>query len=60
MPRKKKEATALNIKLDSGINEKLERFCRETGLSKTVATERIFDQFFNDYFNKLERDRKLF
>lgn len=60
MPRKKKDAASLNVKLDKSINEMLEQFCSETGLSKTVATEKIFEQYFQEYFEKSEKERKLF
>ena len=46
MPRTKKDARILNIKLSSPIYDKLDAFCEESGMSKTVATEKIFDQFF--------------
>ena len=55
MPREKKDARAFNILLATPTYEALERFCRETGLSKTAATEKIMDRFFEEYFSKDER-----
>lgn len=51
MPRPKKDAKPLNIKLDSAIHTKLERFCNETGMNKTVTVEKILDQYLNSYFS---------
>lgn len=39
MPRQKKDAKILNIKLAREISDRLEQFCEETGVSKTIATE---------------------
>lgn len=52
MPRQKKDAKILNIKLATAINEKLERFCEESGQSKTVAVERFLDRCLDEYFEK--------
>lgn len=42
MPRQKKDAKILNIKLAKEISDQLEQFCEESGISKTVATEKIY------------------
>lgn len=42
MPRQKKDAKILNIKLAREISNQLEQFCEESGISKTVATEKIY------------------
>ena len=60
MSREKKDAKLLNIKLDRSIHEKLERFCEESGMTKTKATEKILASYFEDYFKRSEKDRKLF
>jgi len=60
MTRQKKEAKALNIRLESGVMRDLEKFCDETGVSKTTATEKILRQYLDEYFSKPEKDRKLF
>ena len=36
MPRQKKDAKILNIKLAKEISDQLEQFCEESGISKTV------------------------
>ena len=61
MSRERKDAKLLNIKLDRKIHEQLEKFCAETGMTKTMATEKILTQFFFDeYFSRPENVRKLF
>ena len=57
MPRTKKDAKYLNIKLDRAIHKKLERFCEESGQPKTVAVERF--RCLDEYFAKPEETRKL-
>ena len=60
MPRTKKDAKILNIKLATPINDQLEQFCEETGLNNTTATEKIMEKFFKEYFNKDLSDRCIF
>ena len=60
MPRQKKDAKILNIKLATTISDQLEQFCEETGMSKTIATEKILSQYLAEYFSRQEQDRKLF
>ncbi len=60
MSQNKKDAKILNIKLDRGVHEQLEQFCKETGATKTMATEKILRQFLNEYFSRPEDDRKIF
>ena len=60
MPRAKKDAKILNVKLATPVYERLEEFCEESGMSKTVAAEKIFTQFFNGYFERPENDRMIF
>lgn len=60
MSRSKKDAKFLNMKLDREIYDLLEKFCEETGMTKTMATEKIMDQFFEKYFDRPEEERKIF
>lgn len=60
MPRQKKDAKILNIKLAREINDQLEQFCEESGISKTVATEKILSKYFEEYFSRPEEERTLF
>ena len=60
MSRVKKDAKFLNMKLDREIYDLFEKFCEETGMTKTMATEKIMDQFFEKYFDRPEEERKIF
>ena len=60
MSREKKDAKILHIKLDRGIHYQLEQFCEETGMTKTVAVEKILYRYFDEYFSRPQEDRKLF
>ena len=59
MSREKKDAKMLNIKLDRAIHNQLEKFCDETGMTKTVAVEKILGKYFEGYFQKPENERIL-
>ena len=52
MTKQNKDWKALNIKLDRTVYEQLEKYCEETGLSKTVAVERILSKAFKEYEKK--------
>lgn len=60
MSRTKKDAKILNIKLDREIHELLEQFCDESGMTKTIAVEKILAQYLAHYFERPENERKLF
>ncbi|WP_444290651.1 hypothetical protein [Holdemanella biformis] len=60
MPIQKKDAKILNIKLAREISNQLEQFCEESGISKTVATEKTLSKYFEEYFSRLEEERTLF
>ena len=60
MPRAKKDARYLNIKLSSDIYDQLDKSCAETGINKTAATEKIMEKFFKEYFGRPEEERNLF
>ena len=60
MPRSKKDAKILNIKLSTPVYKKLEEFCEESGMPKTTATEKILSQFFEKYFQQPEEERTIF
>lgn len=60
MSRIKKDAKILNVKLDREVHEQLEQFCDESGMSKTVAVEKILGRYFDDYFQRPKEDRTLF
>lgn len=60
MTRPKKDGKLLSMKLDATIHENLELFCKESGMTKTMAIEKILERYFANYYSKPEDERKLF
>ena len=60
MSRTKKDAKMLNIKLAKDVSDELEAFCDETDVTKTVAVEKILHQYFEEYFERSEEERRVF
>ena len=60
MSRTKKDAKILNVKLDREIHEQLEDFCEESGMTKTIAVEKILKHYLEGYFKKPKESRSLF
>lgn len=55
LPKKKIQIwlnEAFGIKIQSSVYNELEKYCEETGLSKTVAVERILNKAFKEYGEK--------
>ncbi len=48
MPREKKEAKNFACKFDKGIFDKLEDFCRLSGMSKTNVVERAVEKYIEE------------
>lgn len=59
MPRPKKDSKVLNIKLSVQVYNKLEKFCIESGQTKTLAVERFLNKCLDEYFSKPESERKI-
>ena len=57
MARQKKDAVVINMKLLRSIAEELEKYCEETGQSKTMAIERMVDNELKIYFSQEEGKR---
>ena len=53
MSRPKVYRKALNCKVDGNIWDKLDEFCTETGLSKTVAVEHAVESYLKKSCEKL-------
>ncbi len=47
---KTRDYKSINFNLDVKVLEKLERYCEETGRTKTTSIERILDKFLTEYF----------
>lgn len=49
MAQIKKNAKVISMKMDKTVSDKLDIFCQETGLSRTVAVEKILDKHLTEY-----------
>ncbi len=49
MPRQKKDAQPISIKMDKVTFDRLAEYCIRSGQSKTVAIERAINQFIDEY-----------
>ena len=52
MPKAKKDAKKATIYLGNEVIKKLEDYCSDTGLSKTVAVERFIEKAVNEHNSK--------
>lgn len=59
MPRTKKDAKILNIKLSSPVYDDLQRICGESGQTKTFAVEHALMAYIEDYDRKQALLKKL-
>ena len=57
MPREKKDAVVLNIKLARKVSEMLNDYCEDTGQTKTTAIERILANEIHEYFTQPKGER---
>lgn len=57
MPRAKKNARILNIRLDAEIYDMLDQFCEESGQARTLAVERFLRKGLEEYFGKEKEER---
>ncbi|MBQ8934108.1 MAG: ribbon-helix-helix protein, CopG family [Lachnospiraceae bacterium] len=49
MPRQKKDAQPISLKMDKSTFERLEAYCERAGQSKTVAIERALNKMIDEY-----------
>ena len=49
MPRQKKDAQPISIKMDRATFDRLEAYCERAGQSKTVAIERALNKLIDEY-----------
>ena len=57
MPRPKKDAKILNIRVDSKVYDQLEQYCKDTGQPKTTAVERILSRHFESFYKNPEIEK---
>lgn len=53
MPRQKKNNVPVSFRIEKEIFDRLERFCDDSGQSKTVAVERALDAYFRQYYQSV-------
>ena len=64
MPRVKKDATPITIKMDQATFDRLGAFCEHSGQPKTVAIERAVNMYIDRYddmvstYEKMEADKR--
>ncbi len=54
MARAKKDGIYVNAQIESAVYKKLEKYCAETGCTKTAVIERALTMFIEDYERKQE------
>ena len=59
MARPKKEGTYLNVRIETSIYDRLEKFSEDAGQTKTVAVERALMAYMDDYEEKQRLLKKL-
>ena len=55
MPRAKKNTAPVSFRIAVEVNERLEKFCQDSGQSKTVAVERALAMYIDDYEAKMKK-----
>lgn len=54
MPRAKKESVPISARIEKETFERLEKFCKNSGLGKTVTLERALNMYMDEYYGKQE------
>ena len=55
MPRQKKDVVNFSMRLEKKTADKLELFCNDSGLTKTMAVQRALEKFIDDYYVQQEK-----
>ena len=53
MPREKKDSKNFGCKFDREIYEKLEEFCKLSGMNKTTVVERAMEKYLEENLEKM-------
>lgn len=53
MPRVKKESVPISARIEKATFERLEKFCKDSGLGKTVTLERALNLYMDEYYEKI-------
>lgn len=54
MPRAKKESVPISARIEKVTFERLEKFCEDSGLGKTVTLERALNMYMDAYYGILQ------
>lgn len=52
MPRARKESVPISARIEKATFERLEKFCEDSGLGKTVTMERALNMYMDEYYGK--------
>ena len=52
MARQKKDSHPITIRMEQGLYERLEKYCKQSGQPKTVALERALTSYIDTYDKK--------
>ena len=55
MPRPKKDNTPISIRVEKEIYDSLEKYCQETGMTKTASIEQALKQYLKKYEDSKEK-----
>ena len=55
MAKKTKESHPLSIRMEQVTFDRLNRFCEDSGQSKTIAIERAVNMYIDDYDVKMKK-----
>ena len=55
MVREKKQGRNITCFIESEVYTRLEKFCKDSGMTKTRAVEKALTAFMNDYYIRLEK-----
>ena len=58
MAKKTKESQPFSIRMEKNTFERLDKFCQNSGLTKTVAVEKAVNIFIEDYESKMKNASK--
>ena len=58
MPREKKDSKNFGCKFDREIFEKLEEFCKLSGMNKTTVVERAVEKYLEENMEKMREFSK--
>lgn len=53
MPRAKKESVPISARIEKATFERLEKFCEDSGLGKTVTLERALNMYMDEYYGRI-------